>query len=50
LDTLRKSFEAAGVSVQFDLLPGVSHERMKTLGRVQDFLAAQLARIRQLAV
>lgn len=43
LDALRRSFEAAGVTVRFDLVPGVSHDRMKVLGRVQDFLARVLA-------
>jgi len=42
LESLRRSFEAAGVQVRFDLLPGVSHDRMKALGKVQDFLAGVL--------
>jgi poly(3-hydroxybutyrate) depolymerase len=42
LESLRRSFEAAGVEVRFDLLPGVSHDRMKVLGKVQDFLAVVL--------
>jgi poly(3-hydroxybutyrate) depolymerase len=42
LESLRRSFEAAGVTVRFDLLPGVSHDRMKALGKVQDFLAEVL--------
>jgi poly(3-hydroxybutyrate) depolymerase len=42
LESLRRSFEAAGVQVRFDLLPGVSHDRMKVLGKVQDFLAGVL--------
>jgi poly(3-hydroxybutyrate) depolymerase len=42
LQSLRRSFEAAGVQVRFDLLPGVSHDRMKALGKVQDFLASVL--------
>jgi poly(3-hydroxybutyrate) depolymerase len=42
LQSLRRSFEAAGVQVRFDLLPGVSHERTKALGKVQDFLAGVL--------
>jgi poly(3-hydroxybutyrate) depolymerase len=42
LQSLRRSFEAAGVQVRFDLLPGVSHDRMKVLGKVQDFLAGVL--------
>ena len=46
LRALKDSFEAAGVTVRFDLLPGVSHDRMRTLERVQDFLAESLARAR----
>ncbi|ROZ79753.1 alpha/beta hydrolase [Ramlibacter sp. WS9] len=42
LATLKASFERAGVNVRFDLLPGVSHDRMKTLAPVQDFLASVL--------
>jgi dienelactone hydrolase len=42
LQTLRSSFESAGVKVTLDLLPGVSHDRMKVLDRVQDFLAEVL--------
>ncbi|MCW3477305.1 alpha/beta hydrolase [Limobrevibacterium gyesilva] len=47
LRALQQSFEAAGVSVRFDLLAGVSHERMKVLGHVKDFLADHLARMRR---
>ncbi|KAJ8136022.1 hypothetical protein OY671_010765, partial [Metschnikowia pulcherrima] len=36
---LRRSFEGAGVSVKFDLVPGISHDRMQVLGHVQNFLA-----------
>ncbi|MFC0407176.1 alpha/beta hydrolase [Roseomonas elaeocarpi] len=43
LRTLAKSFEDAGVSVRFDLLPGVSHDRIKALPAVKDFLADVLA-------
>ncbi len=39
LATLRRSFEAAGVTVRFDLVPGVSHDRTRVIGRVQDFFA-----------
>jgi poly(3-hydroxybutyrate) depolymerase len=42
LQSLRRSFEAAGVQVRFDLLPGVSHDRIKALGKVQDFMAEVL--------
>ena len=43
LRALARSFEAAGVRVRFDLVPGVSHERMKVLPLVEDFLAGVLA-------
>lgn len=42
LKALAESFRAAGVEVQFDLLPGVSHQRLATLPKVQDFLAGVL--------
>lgn len=38
LKSLAESFRAAGVSVEFDLVPGVAHDRMKVLGRVKGFL------------
>jgi dienelactone hydrolase len=47
LSALRQSFERAGVSVQFDLVPGISHDRMQVLDRVQNFLAATLAKKRR---
>lgn len=43
LSALRKSFEDAGVGVRFDLVPGISHDRMQVLDYVQDFLAEALA-------
>ncbi len=42
LESLKRSFEAAGVNVRMDVLPGVSHDRMKTLDKVKDFLAGAL--------
>ena len=42
LRSLADSFEKAGVKVQFDLVPGVSHDRIKVLDRVKDFLAGVL--------
>jgi poly(3-hydroxybutyrate) depolymerase len=39
LRALADSFEKAGVKVRFDLVPGVSHDRIKVLDRVKDFLA-----------
>lgn len=46
LRALAASFEQAGVTVRFDLVPGVSHKRTKVLHLVQDFLADVLARRR----
>lgn len=43
LKALADSFRAAGVKVQLDILPGISHDRMKVLGKVKDFLAGVLA-------
>jgi poly(3-hydroxybutyrate) depolymerase len=42
LRALQKSFEAAGVKVRFELMPGVSHNRLQAIDRVQDFLAGIL--------
>jgi poly(3-hydroxybutyrate) depolymerase len=42
LRALKASFESAGVDVRLELVPGVSHDRMKVLGRVKDFLAGAL--------
>jgi poly(3-hydroxybutyrate) depolymerase len=42
LQALKASFEGAGVDVRLELVPGVSHDRMKVLGRVKDFLADAL--------
>ena len=39
LQALKASFESAGVDVRLDIVPGVSHDRMKVLGRVKDFLS-----------
>jgi poly(3-hydroxybutyrate) depolymerase len=38
LQALKASFESAGVNVRLDIVPGVSHDRMKVLNRVKDFL------------
>ena len=43
LRALAQSFEGAGVTVRLDVVPGVSHERMKVLPLVEDFLAGVLA-------
>ena len=42
LQALRRSFEAAGITVRFDLVPGVAHSRMQVIDRAQDFLAGIL--------
>ncbi|MBA8902976.1 alpha/beta hydrolase [Phyllobacterium sp. P30BS-XVII] len=43
LSALRRSFEDAGVSVRFDLVPGISHDRMQVLDYVQNFLTDVLS-------
>lgn len=43
LARLRKSFEDAGVSVQFDLVPNMAHDGLRAVPRVQDFFAGVLA-------
>ncbi len=39
LDALKQSFEAAGVSVRFDLLPNVPHNGMQAVEAVETFFA-----------
>ena len=39
LKALKASFESVGVDVRLDLVPGVSHDRLKVLDRVKDFLS-----------
>jgi poly(3-hydroxybutyrate) depolymerase len=46
LRALAASFEKAGVTVRFDLMPGISHDRMKAVPLAQDFLATILAQRR----
>ncbi|SDI39748.1 hydrolase [Salipiger marinus] len=46
LRSLQKSFEAAGVRVTFDEVPGVSHDRLKCLGPVKAFLTCTLKEMR----
>jgi poly(3-hydroxybutyrate) depolymerase len=46
LDTLRRSFEAAGVKVAFDLLDNVPHDGLACVEHVQDFLARVLRELR----
>jgi pimeloyl-ACP methyl ester carboxylesterase len=47
LRALADSFEAAGVKVRFDLVPGMAHSRNEALPVVQDFLADVLADMRR---
>lgn len=42
LQSLRASFEAAGIAVRFDLVPNVPHDGQKVVGRVEDFFAGVL--------
>ncbi len=42
LRALKASFERAGVTVTLDELPGISHDRLKTLDHVKAFLSATL--------
>ena len=42
LKTLQKTFEAAGVNVQFDELPNVAHNGMQAVETVQEFFAKTL--------
>jgi poly(3-hydroxybutyrate) depolymerase len=42
LDSLRRSFEAAGVKVQFDLVPNVPHDGNRVVEHVENFFAAVL--------
>ncbi len=39
LDSLRRSFEAAGIEVRFDLLPNVPHDGRKVVPHVEAFFA-----------
>ncbi|MGH7005158.1 MAG: alpha/beta hydrolase, partial [Alphaproteobacteria bacterium] len=42
LEALARSFRDAGVEVTLDRVPGVSHDRIKVLGHVKNFLAKTL--------
>lgn len=46
LETLRKSFEAAGVAATLDLVDNVPHNGLACVDKVQDFFAAVLRRMR----
>jgi pimeloyl-ACP methyl ester carboxylesterase len=39
LDSLRRSFEAAGVTVRFDLVAGMAHDGLRAVETVKDFFA-----------
>ncbi len=43
LASLRASFEEAGLSVRFDLVPNMAHDGLRAVPRVQDFFAETLA-------
>lgn len=43
LAALRQSFEAAGVTVRFDLVPNMAHDGMRAVPIMEDFLADTLA-------
>lgn len=42
LQILKRNYEQFGISVQFDLLPGVAHQGLKVVTAVQDFIRTQL--------
>jgi hypothetical protein len=46
LESLRRSFEAAGVDVKLETVPGVSHDMLRVADRVQTFLGTVLDRRR----
>ena len=46
LESLRRSFESAGVKAVLDLVDNVPHDGLKCVGHVQDFLARALRKRR----
>jgi poly(3-hydroxybutyrate) depolymerase len=46
LAALRRSFEAAGVAVRFDLVPNMAHDGMRGVPLMEDFFADTLASLR----
>ena len=46
LSSLRDSFEQAGVSVRFDLVPNMAHDGLRAIPRVEDFFADVLTQRR----
>jgi len=49
LARLRDSFEAAGITVRFDLVPNMAHDGMRAVPRVTDFFAEAVKRRRAAA-
>lgn len=49
LESLRKSFEASGIEVNFDLVPGMSHDGLKSIPYVTDFFANALKTRRRMS-
>jgi poly(3-hydroxybutyrate) depolymerase len=47
LDSLRRSFEASGISVRFDLVPNMAHDGLRSVGPATEFLASSLEIRRQ---
>ena len=47
LASLRRSFEAAGISVRFDLIANMAHDGMRAVDTATDFLAGVLKTRRQ---
>ena len=43
LQLLKSNFEDHGIRVQFDIVPGVGHEGLKTAGAVQAFLQSRMS-------
>lgn len=46
LESLRRSFEAAGIKAVLDVVDNVPHDGLKCVGQVQDFLVAELRKLR----
>ena len=46
LASLQRSFEAAGVTVRFDLIPGMAHDGLRAVETVKDFFADVLKTLR----
>lgn len=46
LETLKRNFEALGIDVTLEIVPGVSHDGQRIAPRVQDFFARRLRAMR----